>query len=122
MPATKGRHLAGLNIVLANERKAIVTTTNIINKIELMIRQSGHATYQEKIDQLKEATAMVGNYLKNHFKYNLRMDSSCIDHCVRLSCSHPNDIALRSKCAHVHDGERCRYCGLIPQGVIHKLQ
>ena len=121
MPATKGKHLAGLNLVLANERKAIVTMTNIINKIQMMMRQSGQTLFQDKINETKEAIAMIGNYLKNYYKYNLRLDSSCIDHCVRWSCSHPNDIDLKSKCNHKHDEDRCQYCRLIPQ-VNHEIQ
>ena len=111
MPVTKGRHLAGLNIVLANERKAIITLTNIVNKVQTMIRQNGEPLFQDKVEQLKEAIAMMGNYLKNHFKYNLRMDSTCIDHCVRWGCSNANDEDLKSKCEnHSHDAERCGFC------------
>ena len=65
MPATKGKHLAGLNLVLANERKAIVTMTNIINKIQMMMRQSGQTLFQDKINETK-IRVMIAESLRQH--------------------------------------------------------
>ena len=63
-----------------------------------------------KREKLHSATA-----IKNHFKYNIQLESNCASHCATYALSDQKDKNFKSTCEHGEHDEVCSHCESIPE-------
>ena len=123
MKATGGREMRGINSILEEERRAITLLADNLQKLEKILIEKEDNSKKDIITELSKDITIIGDYLKNHFVYNLSLDNEDVNHCCRFACSDSKFVdgygihPFKSECKnHSHeelDGD-CQYCNLIP--------
>ena len=83
--ATGGKEMRGINSTLEDERDAIVDLAENLKKLEKKLQENNDSSKADIIKLLHKYVPIIGDYLKNHFVYNLRLESEDVNHCVRYT-------------------------------------
>ena len=115
--------MRGINSILEQEKRAITLLADNLKKLEKILIQIEDNSKIDIITELSKDITIIGDYLKNHFVYNLSLDNEDVNHCCRFACSDSKFVdgygnhPFKSECKnHSHEelvGD-CQYCNLIP--------
>ena len=84
MKATGGHEMRGINSILEQERRAITLLADNLKKLEKILIQIEDNSKIDIITELSKDITIIGDYLKNHFVYNLSLDNEDVNHCCRF--------------------------------------
>ena len=123
MKATGCSKIQGINSILEQDRRAITLLADNLKKLEKILIQKEDNSKIDIITELSKDITIIGDYLKNHFVYNLSLANEDVNHCCRFACSDSKFVdgygnhPFKSECKnHSHEelvGD-CQYCNLIP--------
>ena len=123
MKATGCSEIQGINSILEQDGRAITLLADNLKKLEKILIQKEDNSKIDIITELSKDITIIGDYLKNHFVYNLSLDNEDVNHCCRFACSDSKFVdgygnhPFKSECKnHSHEelvGD-CQYCNLIP--------
>ena len=83
----EGSEIQGINSILEQDRRAITLLADNLKKLEKILIQKEDNSKIDIITELSKDITIIGDYLKNHFVYNLSLDNEDVNHCCRFACS-----------------------------------
>ena len=63
----------------------IVDLSKNLKRLEKKLQENNDSSKADIIKLLHKYVPIIGDYLKNHFVYNLRLESEDVNHCVRYT-------------------------------------
>ena len=129
VPAGHAKDIKGLDPVYENHRRAFRRLQEVCTKLhdiflsatdDERIMDDFDIDNIELVDKVQQGLKICESYILGYFIYNVSFNSKCVNHCVSLACSDPNDKNFQEDCSaeSLDDSEghalTCDYCNLLP--------